>query len=240
MNARDDHPLDWYPEPVSEAEQRAWQAGEETDSLALIDRARAALAQAETLADIGVVREIAERARRYASAAKLGRAAENHAARLRLEAERKAGELLANMDRQRRGRPGNCAHDADLPLPKLPELGVTHRQASDWQVMARMPQEDFKAHVEKAQAADEPLTTAGVVKIVRLNSKMRARARKWLKVSRLSRSTRARERGDRSGATEGEMVRSLSERSRTAGGTTVVRVPMPGETSRQLEQSSSG
>jgi DNA modification methylase len=163
----DGHPLDWFPEPISDAEREAWSAGDPADSLALIDRARAALAKAETLPDIGAVREIAERARRYASAAKLGRAAENHAARVRIEAERKAGTLLAAMDRQGRGRPDKSEAIADLPPPTLPDLGITHRQSSDWQRIARIPAPVFEQHVEEVTKAGKALTTDGIVKVAR-------------------------------------------------------------------------
>lgn len=156
----DSHPLDYYPEDDT--------GDDLTDSLALIDRARSALAQAENLADIGAVREIAERARRYASAAKLGRAAENHAARLRIEAERKAGALLDSMDRHRQcdGRP-KVGHDEPLSKPKLPDLGVSPRQAKDWTRIARVPDEVFEAHVEQVQAKGEALTTSGIVQVAR-------------------------------------------------------------------------
>jgi len=50
---------------------------------------------------------MADLAAHYAKKAKLGRAAENHAVRIRLEAERKAGSVLADMERQRGGRPEN-------------------------------------------------------------------------------------------------------------------------------------
>ena len=164
----DGHPMDWYPEPVTDAERQAWQDGEQTDSLALIDHARAALAQAETLADIGSVREIAERARRYASAAKLGREAENHAARLRLEAERKAGALLTVGPKHPGGRPSeNRGDDPPGFPPKLAELGVSKQQAKDWQRMARVPDEVFEAHVSEVARKGEPLTTSGVVQVAR-------------------------------------------------------------------------
>lgn len=139
-----------------------------TDSLALIDGARAALERARTLPDIGAVREVAERARRYASAAKLGRAAENHAALLRLEAERKAGALLAEGPKN----PGvrHSGGNTVLPpedKPRLSDLGVTKKQSSDWQRMAMVPDEVFAAHVTDAVATDRPLTTAGVVQVAR-------------------------------------------------------------------------
>lgn len=156
----DSHPLDYYPEEET--------GDEAADSLVLIDKARAALAQAETLSDIGAVREIAERARRYASAAKLGREAENHAARLRIEAERKAGALLAQTEK-RNGGDAMKARSPDvteLP-PKLSDLGVTKKQSSDWQRIARVPDEVFEAHVEQVQRKGEALTTSGVVEVAK-------------------------------------------------------------------------
>lgn len=152
----DSHPLDYYPDEET-GDVRA-------DSLMLIDKARAALAQAENLADIGAVREIAERARRYASAAKLGRAAENHAARLRLEAERKAGALLAESEKQAGAR---TPTESRSVTPRLQDLGVTKKQSSDWQRMAKVPEPIFEAHVEQAQRKGEALTTAGVVQVAR-------------------------------------------------------------------------
>lgn len=164
----DRHPLDYYPED---------DIGDDlTDSLALIDRARSALAQAETLSDIGAVREVAERARRYASAAKLGREAENHAARLRIEAERKAGALLAETEKHR-GNPDRVRseHPTALP-PKLSDLGISKQQSSDWQRIARVPDEVFEAHVSEAQRKGEALTTSGVVQVARQIERVRRAA----------------------------------------------------------------
>lgn len=173
----DSHPLDWYPEPVSAAERQAWQAGEPTDSLALIDHARAALAQAETLSDIGAVREIAERARRYASAAKLGREAENHATKLRLDAERRAGELLAEMNLPRGKRPAGIDDmSSSIPAPRLADLGVTPKQSSDWQRMARIPEPVYAAHVEETTRKGKELTTESVVQVARQIEKQRRQA----------------------------------------------------------------
>lgn len=156
----DTHPLDYYPDE---------ETGDElVDSLALIDKAREALAQAETLTDIGHVREVAERARRYASAAKLGRAAENHAARLRIEAERKAGALLAEAPKRNGGDAMRARSDVPTEVPpKLSELGISKQQSSDWQRIARLTDEVFDAYVGEVQKRGEPLTTSGVVQVAR-------------------------------------------------------------------------
>ncbi len=164
----DRHPLDYCPEEET--------GDERTDSLVLIDKARAALAQAQTLSDIGAVREIAERARRYASAAKLGREAENHAARLRIEAERKAGALLAETEKQAGQR---TPVESRSVTPRLQDLGVTKKQSSDWQRIARVPDDVFEAHVEQVQRKGDALTTSGVVQVARqIEKERRASERK--------------------------------------------------------------
>lgn len=155
----DRHPLDYYPEEET--------GDERADTLMLLSKAQSALALAATLSDIGAVREIAERARRYASTAKLGRDAENHCVRLRLEAERKAGALLAEMDRQHKGRPEKMSDVPTFSAPKLTDLGVSRQQASDWQRMAKVPAPAFEEYVQQIVSASRPLTTAGVVQIAR-------------------------------------------------------------------------
>lgn len=138
------------------------------DSLALIDSARAALEQARTLADIGAVMEVAERARRYASAAKLGQEAVNHAARLRVDAERKAGEVLLETPKQTGGDAMRArSNDSTEVPPRLSELGINKQQSSAWQAMARMPDTAYQRHIKAKIEADKPITTEGIVKEAR-------------------------------------------------------------------------
>src|SRR5262252_10084588 len=137
---------------------------EVVDSLALVDRAREALRQAHTLADIGGVMEVAERARRYAKAAKLGLDAENHAAALRLEAEWRAGEFI-RASGVRAGNPQFSKNGRIRPL--LEDLAVTWRQSSDWQRIASVPEPDFQAYIERVKAAQRPLTTSGALQFAK-------------------------------------------------------------------------
>ena len=156
----DSHPLDYYPDEAT--------GDQLIDSLALIDKARAALAQAENLSDIGAVIEIAERGRRYAKAAKLGLEAENHAAALRLEAERQAGTWLAETEKQRPGQYQQRSQNGTVAIPpRLADLAITKRQSSDWQAVARVPEPVFREHVERIKTAGRPLTTSGLVDVAR-------------------------------------------------------------------------
>jgi len=166
----DAHPLDFFPDEET--------GDERVDSLVLVDKARAALAVAETLTDIGAVIDVAERARRYAKAAKLGLAAENHAASLRLDAERAAGEFLAENLPHGGGRPSEKpSQNGTVSIgPTLADLGVTRRQSSDWQAIARVPKKTFYEHKAKRIEASRPLTTAGLVEEARRLAREERRA----------------------------------------------------------------
>lgn len=70
-----------------------------TNPLAKLDKATHLLAEAKTLDEIKNIMDVAEAARTYARAAKLGLEAYNHAAEVKVRAERKAGEFLKRLER---------------------------------------------------------------------------------------------------------------------------------------------
>jgi hypothetical protein len=141
----------------------------DSGAIAQITRARQFLAEAKDLTDIKTVRDMAEAARLYARAAGLGQDAMNEAAEVKLRAERKAGEALAEMAKHKGGRPSKTAYtdDAVSHPPTLAEIGVSDRQSQDWQTAATVPEPIFEDHIAEAKAAGEPLTTAGVVRLAR-------------------------------------------------------------------------
>ena len=61
-----------------------------TNPLAKLDKATHMLAEAKTLDEIKNIMDVAEAARTYARAARLGLQAYNHAAEIKVRAERKA------------------------------------------------------------------------------------------------------------------------------------------------------
>ena len=69
------------------------------NSLAQLTEAEKMLDRASTLEDLQKIQGIAEMAGAYARAAKLGLDNMNKAAEIRLKAERKAGELLKQLDK---------------------------------------------------------------------------------------------------------------------------------------------
>ena len=70
--------------------------------------------------------------------------AENRCAEMRLRAERRAGELLAAMDKAKGGQPYQATGPAARPVETCANLGITKNQSSTWQRLAAVPQERFE------------------------------------------------------------------------------------------------
>lgn len=94
--------------------------------LALIDTARRALAEARDLGDVKDVRDRAITIQRYLSRKEGAEEAAGYANEIRLRAERRIGELLAELG-EMRGNPGKMSQRATLPD------GVTRSDSSRYQ-----------------------------------------------------------------------------------------------------------
>ena len=132
------------------------------------DAARRALAAAHRVDEVKAIRDKAEAVRVYAKQAG-DFALQNQAAEIRIRAERRAGELLVDMqtsgERQakERGRPTKVSSPTTLP-----RLGITRDQSSKWQRLARMIDDaTFDKAVAQAKENDGELTTAGLLRAIR-------------------------------------------------------------------------
>lgn len=89
--------------------------------------------------------------------------AETKACEIRLRAERRAGQMLGEMDKSTGGRPvENQSHDATgysepRAAKPLSDLGISKTQSSRWQKLAAIPEEDFEATFAKPER--KPSTT---------------------------------------------------------------------------------
>ena len=141
------------------------------DALAKLSAATYALAEAKTLEDVKQIMDIAEAARTYARAAKLGLEAANHAAEVKLRAERKAGELLQQLERAPHDR-GNqhVAASQSVTQPSqyaevLSDNDINRMTAHRWQTVATVPDEIFEEHVVTVQQEQRELTSAGLLRL---------------------------------------------------------------------------
>ena len=94
---------------------------------------------------------------------------QNQAAEIRILAERRAGELLADMHAtgQRQGKEHGRPTKVSSPTT-LPKLGITRDQSSKWQRMAKLiDDETFERALVRAKERNGELTTAGLLREVK-------------------------------------------------------------------------
>jgi hypothetical protein len=138
------------------------------NTLANLDRVRIALARARTLPEVKKIRDIAEAARVYAKAAHMSKESLDYAAELKLSAERKAGGILARLQKSSGGRPEKTAASfagVSEYQKTLEETDTPTRTARYWQEVASIPEETVKSYVTKAKLDDKnPVTTSGLIR----------------------------------------------------------------------------
>lgn len=126
------------------------------------EAARKALQEAKRVDEVKKIRDQAEAMRAYARQAN-DMDLMNWAAEIKLRAERKAGEMLADMEKNKGGRPSkkNQSHD----VTSLADIGVSRKQSSRWQQIAKVPEEKFEQHIERQRESGAELTSSGVRKL---------------------------------------------------------------------------
>jgi hypothetical protein len=108
--------------------------------LAQLDTAKTALALASSIDEVKDIRDKAEAIRSYYRQQQDSLSIQNHAAELKLRAERRLGEML--QETVSAGNP-QLSHDAIIERPRLSDLGIEKDQSSRWQRIAQLPEEIF-------------------------------------------------------------------------------------------------
>lgn len=122
------------------------------------DQAKKAIAEYKSVDEVKDFRDKAMAIEAYAKQAN-DMALEWDAARARVRAERKCGELLAQTEKAK-GAAGTSSNQyqkevqsPDVTAPKtLEEMGLTKKQSSDFQKLANVPEEEFEKAVDNPAA----------------------------------------------------------------------------------------
>lgn len=152
------------------------------NALAKLDKATQMLAEAKSLDEVKNIMDVAEAARTYARAAKLGLDAQNHAAEVKIRAERKAGDLLLQLERGKGNR-----YTVEHSKPEysseyrevLDEQDIPTTTAHRWQQAAQIPEKTFEQHIAQIKDAGLELTTSGLLKSAKVHVAQNTGESEW-------------------------------------------------------------
>jgi hypothetical protein len=142
----------------------------ENKRLLNIEAACQLLTEAKTIEEVAAIRNHAEVVRVYAQQVKAGLQAQNEAAEIKIRAERRAGEMLAAIERippEERGAMAHGDEDTKLHLSYMDTVrsnDIGPKTAHNWQRIAKIPEQHFEAFLQETKEAEEELTTAKTVR----------------------------------------------------------------------------
>jgi hypothetical protein len=132
------------------------------------EAARHALAECQRIDEVKDIRDKAEAMAAYARQAKDTELIQ-YATEIKVRAERKAGEMLAQSNKATggqyagNGRPivdGQATRPATDAAPRLADMGISKDQSARWQSLAGMSDEHFETAVATAKDTAGQVTTA--------------------------------------------------------------------------------
>jgi len=143
----------------------------EPRELMMLSEASHALASLRTIDEAKDLRDKAEAVKAYARKARLGKQIFLDASVIKVQAERRLGEMLRDTPLAD-SVPGN-QHTGTLPVsgngqsPTLDSLGITKSDSSRLQRIALLPPEEFERFIDKSMKNGCEVTTAGLLRMAK-------------------------------------------------------------------------
>jgi hypothetical protein len=140
-------------------------------SLQKLDNATRMLAEIKSVDDAMHLIDLAEAARVYAKQVKLGLEAQNHATEIKIRAQRRAGEILLEMEKATRNQytTGKVARfeSQTEQIPTYADIGIAKYDAHTWQTIAKVPEDEFSNFIERVKTEEKELSTAATYREAR-------------------------------------------------------------------------
>jgi len=156
---------------VTTHEPKQLSVEKEASGLARIEKASRLLAEAKTIDDAIHVVNIAAVAEIWGRRAKLSVEVVNHAAELRLDAERKAGGFAEQLDRSKGGagthKKNNSSNTGRVSSysEMLKTLGVSRQDVDRWRKLNAIPEKEYIGRKEAIKKDLARITTSGVLAV---------------------------------------------------------------------------
>ena len=130
------------------------------------ENARRELELATNIDEVKDLRDKAEALRLYMRQAGESLEMQNKCAEIKIRAERRAGEIL----KEREKNPGTRMLGSDIVSPPeeietLSDIGISRKQSSRFQAIARIPEPTFEEHIAKTKSLKRELTSSDLLKL---------------------------------------------------------------------------
>jgi N6-adenosine-specific RNA methylase IME4 len=132
--------------------------------LVYLDAIRQAIQKAATVDQAKGIRDKAEALRIYAKQSGQSLEVQNRCAEIKLRAERRAGAILSDMEKNKGAR-GKGVRFHDESAPTLADLGITQAQSHRWQKIAGIPFRDFETFIAGTKQRGKELTSVSVLRL---------------------------------------------------------------------------
>lgn len=133
------------------------------NQLVHFDNAKRELELATNIDEVKDLRDKAEALRLYMRQAGESLEMQNKCAEIKIRAERRAGEILKETPKH----PGaaTLCHDVTALPKRLDDIGITRKQSSRFQAIARIPEPTFEEHIAKTKSLKRELTSSDLLKL---------------------------------------------------------------------------
>lgn len=134
------------------------------NALVRLDAIQQAIQKAASVDEAKGIRDKAEALRIYAKQSGQSLEVQNKCAEIKLRAERRAGVILAEMEKNKGAR-GKGVRFRDESAPTLADLGISQVQSHRWQKIAGIPHRDFEAFLGETRQRGKELTSVSVLRL---------------------------------------------------------------------------